>query len=264
MDKNKSSTISVENLSYRAKGKLLLRDISLSIPAGERVAIVGANGAGKTTLIRSLLGLIPTEKSSIKLSGEAISSYSRSDIAKLISYVPQQLPENIPFSVIEFIMMSRYARNVGQLTTSSNDPQGESIAMGIIQSLNIEHLTHQAIATLSGGEKQKVNIAAALTQQAPIIILDEPTAHLDPKQRESIQQLLHNLSRETTLITVTHDLNWASLHFDRILGMLKGAIAIDTTSAAFTTAENLQRVFDTTWQIEPHPETGKPMVLPSY
>lgn len=261
MGKNNPAIIEAINLSYQIKSLTLLDSVSLQIPAGERIAIVGANGAGKTTLIRCLLGLLTTESGQLKLKGSDLTSYSRIDIAKLISYVPQQLPENIHFTVTEFITMSRYAYHIGHRPTASSE---DEIALEIINELNISHLKDKPVSSLSGGEKQKVNIAAALTKQTPIIVLDEPSSHLDPKQRDFIQKLIHQMSRETTIITITHDLNWATMCFDRILGMLDSKLVIDTPAAEFTTSENLQIIFGTSWEIYPHPETGRPMILPTF
>ncbi|MBT8043571.1 MAG: ABC transporter ATP-binding protein, partial [Verrucomicrobiae bacterium] len=129
----------------------------------------------------------------------------------------------------------------------------------------IQHLENQIMSTLSGGERQKVNIAAALAQQTPVLVLDEPSAHLDPRQRESIQQLLGEIGRKnkTTILTVTHDLNWAAMDFDRIIGMNEGRIIQDDKPSMFMTTENLERIFGAQWAVQSHPESGHPYILPT-
>ena len=241
----------------------LLDSVSLQIKAGERIAIVGANGAGKTTLLRCLLGFIPHHEGNIRIMGKPLSSLTRREIACTISYVPQQLSQNIPFTVLEFIIMSRYAQDTGIVTQNQQD---ETMARNAMERTGICHLENQPMATLSGGERQKVSIAAALARQTPILILDEPSAHLDPKQRESIQELIGHIGRKshTTILTVTHDLNWAAMDFDRILGMSEGRVLADNTPEKFMTTETLHQLFNATWTIQAHPQNGCPVILPSH
>ena len=134
-----------------------------------------------------------------------------------------------------------------------------------IELTGIGHLRHQALSTMSGGERQKVSIAAALAQQTPTLILDEPSAHLDPKQRDIIHSLLAKITREQniSLIVITHDLNWASADFDRIIGMKAGQTMVDAQADAFMQKQTLMDIFDADWLLHPHPESGRPMVLPS-
>jgi len=258
------NSIHLQNLSLGIGAKCLLDDVSISIEQGERVAIVGPNGAGKTTLLRCLLGFITKAEGSVSLQGKLLAELSRQEIARMIGYVPQQLADDIPFTVLEFIVMSRYAhaQNGGLIP---KDPDGDQIARQATERTGIQHLENQSMSTLSGGERQKVNIAAALAQQTPILVLDEPSSHLDPKQRESIQQLLGEIGRksETTIVTVTHDLNWAAMDFDRIIGMSHGRVIADAPPAEFMTSKILHQIFDATWTVQTHPESGLPMILPT-
>ncbi len=258
------NSIHLQNLSFSIGAKRLLDNVSISVDQGERVVIVGPNGAGKTTLLRCLLGFITKTEGSVTLQEKPLPELSRQEIARMIGYVPQQLESDIPFTVLEFIMMSRYANaQVGGILPK--DPDGESIAKQATERTGIQHLENQSMSTLSGGERQKVNIAAALAQQTPILVLDEPSAHLDPKQRESIQQLLGEIGRKsgTTIITVTHDLNWAAMDFDRIIGMSHGRVITDAPPAEFMTTENLLQIFDAHWTVQTHPESGHPFILPT-
>lgn len=251
-------------LTLRIGSTQLLDDASLAISTGERLAIVGPNGAGKTTLIRCLLGLTQPNSGSIKVNGCLLSQTSRAELARQIAYVPQQLAERISFTAIEFINMSRYAQGSGA-GIHQLDEHGAQAIENAIERTGISHLKHQSLSTMSGGERQRVNIAAALAQQTPILILDEPTAHLDPKQRELIHELLTNITqdKEITLMVITHDLNWASANFDRIIGMKDGQIMIDAQPNAFMQKEVLMQIFETELLLHPHPETGRPMVLPN-
>ena len=265
MNTPQNCAVEINDLSLCLPGSNthILKSISLCIQPGERVAIIGPNGAGKTTLIRCLLNLTPNQQGHIKIMGQPLATLTQKELARITSYVPQQLPDNIPFTTLEFIIMSRYAHSSG---TILQDKKNKQMAEEAMQRTGITHLANQPMSTLSGGERQKANIAAALARQTPILILDEPSAHLDPKQKESIQQLLASIEAKPspTLITVTHDLNWAAMHFDRILGMSKGRIVASATPKELITTAKLEQIFGTRWDIQTHPQNGRPMVLPSH
>ena len=262
--------IQASDLNLRIGSTQLLDDASLAISTGERVAIVGPNGAGKTTLIRCLLGLTQPDSGRIEINSRALAELSHTELARQVSYVPQQLAERISFTAMEFISMSRYAYGGGggrgaRAGFKQADEEGMEATEQAIELTGIGHLRHQALSTMSGGERQKVSIAAALAQQTPTLILDEPSAHLDPKQRDIIHGLLAKITREQniSLIVITHDLNWASADFDRIIGMKAGQTMVDAQADAFMQKQTLMDIFDADWLLHPHPESGRPMVLPS-
>jgi len=242
--------IEVENISVLIHDQTLLSEVTFQASEGEHIAIVGPNGAGKTTLLRCLLGLLKPNNGSVQIHNQNISTLKRTTMAQKIAYVPQQLGSEIPFTVQEFVAMSRYS-HLG----------GDDVAMTMMERVGIADMANRSVSTLSGGERQKVSIAAALTQQTPILILDEPAAHLDPKQQDSVQQVLGEIGKDKTIITVTHDLNWAAQDFDRIIGMRSGKIICDATPAEFMTTENLESIFDVTWELYPHPQNGTPIVI---
>ena len=253
--------IQASGLNLRIDQTTLLESASLNLRSGQKLAIVGPNGAGKTTLIRCLLGLIRPDSGSIMLDGSPHTTMGRAQLARRMSYVPQQLPQRIAHTASEFIAMSRYA--YGTDGNHSNDDPLHS-AQQAMELTGVEHLKNQPLCTMSGGERQRVSIAAAIAQQSPVMILDEPSAHLDPKQRDIIHKLLMEICREnnTALIVITHDLNWASSDFERIIGMKNGRTLVDTTADAFICEETLATVFDAHWLTHPHPASGRPMILP--
>ena len=261
--KSATPAIRVSALSFSVGGQKLLDDIHFQIDLGERIAIIGANGAGKTTLLRCLLGLLKPDSGEVSIHGDNIIHLTRSQIARNISYVPQMLNAEIPFTVQDFILMSRYAHTSLNGSLIPKDKEGIDIAQAMMKQAGIEHLAQRNLSTLSGGERQKASIAAALTQQSPILLLDEPAAHLDPKQQDSIRHLLDQVSQSEnrTIITVTHDLNWAAADFDRILSMKKGHLIHDSKPTELITSENLAEIFDAHWEVHPHPQTGNPMVI---
>lgn len=262
--------IQASDLNLRIGSTQLLDDACLAISTGERLAIVGPNGAGKTTLIRCLLGLTQPDSGRIEINSRPLAELSHTELARQVSYVPQQLAERISFTAMEFISMSRYAYGGGGgggrgAGFKQADKEGMEATEQAIELTGIGHLRHQALSTMSGGERQKVSIAAALAQQTPTLILDEPSAHLDPKQRDIIHGLLAKITREQniSLIVITHDLNWASADFNRIIGMKAGQTMVDAQADAFMQKETLMDIFDANWLLHPHPESGRPMVLPS-
>ncbi len=255
--------IEVRDLSLSIGKSLLLDSISFHVGHGEQIALVGANGAGKTTLLRCLLGLLPHGVGGITLNGTPLKDLSHRERARNIAYVPQQLPSDIDYTALEFITMSRYAHGDGLRPRDAKSLQAARTAM---DQTGIGHLAHRALGTLSGGERQRVSIAAALAQQSPVLLLDEPSAHLDPKQREDVQSLLCDIGRDhkTTILIATHDLNWAAMHFDRMVGMSCGRILSDAPPDEFMTRASLRDLFGAEWTIQPHPQTGSPMIIPSH
>lgn len=261
MKANHQAIIQAERLSLRVGSHRLLDNASLEVATGEKLAIVGPNGAGKTTLARCLLGLARPDTGRIAINGQAIGKLRQHSLAQLMAYVPQQLPERISFTCAEFIGMSRYAYGDGYGQKQVNDGDPVHSAMEIT---GTTHLSEQPLSTMSGGERQRVSIAAALAQQTPVLVMDEPSAHLDPRQRDVIHALLANVARENerTLIVITHDLNWAASDFDRIIGMRDGQTVVHDTAEAFMQQETLRQIFAADWLIHAHPQSGRPIVLP--
>jgi len=255
-------SITIQNLSLSIGKSQLLDDVSLSVGKGERVAIVGSNGAGKTTLLKCLLGLQAADEGGIEIEGDDAKRLSRVEMARRLAYVPQLLESSVPFTVLDFVMMGRYAHEGG---FSFRDEDGLAIAQDSLRQIGMESFAGRTISTLSGGERQKICIAAALAQQSPILVLDEPSAHLDPRQREEIHHILCRIGQQRgiTILAVTHDLNWAAMDYDRMVGMSGGRVVYDGKPKDFMTSENLRSVFGVEFALHPHPETGKPMVIPS-
>ena len=257
-----TDALHIKNVSLSIWGTPLLQDVTLTVKRGQSVAIIGANGAGKTTLLKCLLGLMKPDSGEIFVNGKLTSEYSRPALARQLAYVPQLLEASVPFTVLDFVMMGRYAYEDG---FAFGDREGLSIAKESLERVNMSHFSQRTIQTLSGGERQKICVAAALAQRAPILILDEPSAHLDPRQREEIHAILSEIARSDGLsvLTVTHDLNWAAMNYDYIFGMNRSRLVTHGTPEELMTQENLHSIFGVNFSLIPHPETGKPIVIPS-
>ncbi len=195
----------LKSLSIKYAKKTILNNISLDID--KHLSILGANGSGKSTLARALCNLIDYD-GTISIDGKDIKELSRLDRAKLISYIPAKLEVYDPYiSVEEFVLLSRFAYKESFLDYSEKDKR---ITQNTLEFLKISHLKDHTISSLSSGESQLVLIAGALTQQSKIIILDEPTANLDPHNSKIITQHIKGLKDYHQVILITHDLHLAS------------------------------------------------------
>lgn len=201
--------INIENINYSIKNSKILENISFTINHGDMVSIIGPNGAGKSTLVKLLTGLIKADSGSILLYNKNVYEYKKKDRAKLISYVPQEYNFAVAdLTVEEFTATGRYPYLDYFGTITPNQQEKIEYYMNLT---NIYPLKNRHISTLSGGEKQRVLIAAALAQEAEFIILDEVSSNLDPKIKDDINNLLIKLNKEKkfAVITITHDLNYS-------------------------------------------------------
>jgi ABC-type cobalamin/Fe3+-siderophores transport system ATPase subunit len=216
--------LEVKNLSINLDHKRILENISFSARQGEILAIIGPNGAGKTTLLRAINGLLPIREGEISLGDKKLSFISMTERARLIATVPQAF--NLPpaFHVKDIVMLGRtpYLNWLGQ--TSQAD---EEIAQEAMQQTDSMELGERMIAELSAGEQQRVLLARALAQNTPVLLMDEPTTHLDLKYQMELLHLTRNLTRSKKLITliVLHDLNLACRIADRVMVLDHGLIA---------------------------------------
>lgn len=201
------------DLSVKIGKKQILKNLNFVIHEREKIAIIGPNGAGKTTLMRVLGGMLPYEGKLI-INGKEISEYRRQDLAKLISYVPQIFYTPYTFTVEEFVKMGKYI-------SIRNWWNAEGIDR-YLDEVGILNLKARYVNTISGGELQKVLIARALAQNPRIIMLDEPTSHLDPKAVFELNRTIINL--EKTVISVVHDINAAFNLYSKIMIMANGQL----------------------------------------
>jgi len=257
----KNSIIEIKGLSYRVGRKEILKDISLNVADGEFLSIVGPNGAGKTTLLKCLNRILPCTADSIKVEGKPLAAYHQKELARIVSYVPQAGDSLFPFTVYEFVMMARYPYAGPFSTLNEADRQAVHNALC---TTGTEDLAERMVYSLSGGERQKVFVAAALAQDTKILLLDEPTTFLDPRNQAEIHGILWRVNREAgkTVIAATHDVNNAVLMGERILALKEGGIVYCGPSAQIMNNEILERVYGKTFLFVQHPQTGLPIVVP--
>jgi ABC-type cobalamin/Fe3+-siderophores transport system ATPase subunit len=241
--------LTARGLEWRTRDRAILGPLDLDVVRGECLAVVGPNGAGKTTLLRLLTGLLRPSGGEISYEGRSFSSLSRRELARRIAYVPQIRPARVPLRVEEVVLLGRYPHlSPLQMAPRAADFEAVEEALRVV---GIQHLRGRPVDELSGGERQAVYIAAALAQQAELLVLDEPTIHLDARHQRDLAALLVRLKAEAgrTVVIATHDLNLASLLGDRLIAVLEGRILADGPPAEIIRPDLLECLFRTRFEI---------------
>lgn len=193
--------VKIENVTVYYGQTLAVSGVSLDIPEGEYVGIIGPNGGGKTTLLKAILGLIPVHSGKIEIFDKKLTRNR-----KLMGYVPQlaSMDKRFPISVLEVVLTGRLNQGLSPFFKFRSEDREK--AYEALERVGIEHLADRQISALSGGEFQRMLIARALAVNPKILILDEPTASVDVSSRDQIYRLLEELNKEMTIILVSHDL----------------------------------------------------------
>jgi iron complex transport system ATP-binding protein len=233
--------LSAAGLAFRRSSRSILSDISVDVAPGKVLALVGPNGSGKSTLLRCLAGLWKPSEGRVLIGGRNLDDLPRAEIARCITYVPQETRLEFEFTVREIVLMGRYAHR-GRFDRESTTDR--AAAEEALRRADVAHLSERSITQLSGGEKQRVLIARSLATRARILLLDEPTANLDIDHTLDVLELCRSLADEGHGIAIaTHDLNAVSRFADEV-GMIDSGrmIAMGRPSEVFT-GENLKTAF---------------------
>ncbi len=232
----------INSLSKSYGKHKVINNLSFRLEDKKFHAILGANGSGKTTLIRLLLGLSSYDEGEILLENKNLNSYSRLELAKKISYVPQL--SIIPnYTVEDFLELSRYPHKSPLKSLSKKDKEIIKFSMELTK---ISELKSRKMEQLSGGEKQRVIICSALIQDTKVIFLDEPETYLDPRYEEEIYQLMQKIIKEKsiTIVFVTHNINLAMIYADSIICLKRGELLFQGDKQEFTTSKIINQVYD--------------------
>lgn len=230
------------SFSYAAQEPQVLKDISFQIESGTFCVVLGGNGSGKTTLLHLLNKVLTPDLGQISINNNQVGGLTYGEIAKLVSYVPQEHSNIAPYSVKDVVVMGRTPfLKIGEVPAECDYLLVESI----LDSLNGKHLLNKYFNEISGGERQIVLIARALMQNTPIIILDEPSNHLDFSRQASMFKLLKQISSEEgkTIITTTHDPNLIYSIADQVIMLADGEIFENGAASEVITAQNISSVY---------------------
>ena len=254
--------LDVRRFSCSPGGTPLLREVDFSIHSGEYVAVIGPNGVGKTTLLRAIDLIRNDWSGDISLRGRSIRDIPRKEIARTIACVQQIPPIFFQLSVRRLVAMGRYPRLDPFALPAADDERRIDEAMA---RTGVAPLAEREISTLSGGERQKALLAAALAQEPEIMLLDEPATFLDYRHQEETAALLSEINRTSgvTMIEVTHDLNRVSMENRRVIALAGGRIAFDGPASEMMNEKTLFEIFGVRPPLVRHPLTGAKMILPS-
>ena len=249
-------------VSYAVEGKTLLSEVEMDLLPGEMLAVVGPNGAGKSTLCGLLAGDLPPTKGEVVLCGRDVHRTKPAVLARLRSMLSQHTLIRFPFTARQVVMMGRHPHIRRWRSPAEGDFAAVEKAMTSTQVL---HLAGRVYPTLSGGEQRRVSLARVIAQDAPFVLLDEPTNALDISHQQLVMSLCRRLADDgRAVLTVLHDLNLAGAYADRVMVIAAGKVVSVGTPEEVLCPGLLSEVFNHPVMVVPHPQTGKPVVLASF
>lgn len=236
-----------------------LTDVTFAIDPGEIFGVIGPNSAGKTTLLRLLTRVLPPARGDIRLDGRPVATLSPAEIARRVGVVPQETPRPFPFTVEELVLMGRFPHGPGRLFESLEDRAAARAAMA---ATGVAALGPLPFEHLSGGERQRALLARALAQRPRLLVLDEPTAHLDLRYQAETVSLLRQVNGEqgVGVLLVSHDLNLAAEVCDRLLLLGGGRVVRVGAPEAVLEPDALEVVFGCRVAVDKSPGSGRPVV----
>ena len=245
----------------RASRTFTLDSVSLTVERGSLTGLLGPNGCGKTTLLNLLSGVLQPHHGVVSLNGASLAGRSRRDIARHLAVVPQETHPAFDYTVMEMVLMGRHP-HLGPLELEG--PSDLALAQESLAATGTAHLAGRNYMTLSGGEKQRVVIASALTQTPDVLLLDEPTASLDLGYQLEVASLLTRLNRDrgVTMVMATHDLNLAASICDRLVLMRDGRVVAHGPTREVLTPSAIRRVYGVDADVEFHAAAGHVTVTP--
>jgi iron complex transport system ATP-binding protein len=250
----------LHDVSFSYSDGFALPRINLQVPARQMACMLGPNGSGKTTLLKLASGVLHPTRGDVRVGGVSLDTLTRKQVAQRMAVVPQQF--NIPFAytVEEVALLGRTPFVHGLGGETRRDRQ---IATSALELTCMAGFSSRFFNDLSGGERQKTVLAMALAQEPRLLLLDEPTAHLDINHQVEILELLRNLNRDKqiTVVAVMHDLNLAALYFERLVLLNHGCIVADGSPSQVITEDILHKVFSTAVAVGRHPKTSVPQIV---
>lgn len=229
------------SFSYNGSGKAVFQDLSLSIPAGSITAILGPNGSGKTTLLHLVLGFLRPSDGIIELDGRPQAGYARRDMGRFMALVPQSEHLAFNLSALEYVLLGRAPYLKPLQAPRSADLE---VALAALEAAGAGELKDRSIDTLSGGEQQLIAVARALAQQPRLLLMDEPTAHLDLSNQGRVLEVVRRLAGDgVTVAFTTHNPNLAAGLATHVILMCEGSVLAAAATRCALTEENLSRTY---------------------
>lgn len=255
--------LEAKSLTAGYHGRPVVTGVSLLITPGTLTAVLGANGAGKSTLLGALNGAVTPQRGEVLLDGAPLSSYARHTVARRIAVVAQEADVRFPVTVMEFVLGGRYAWSAsrGWGWESAHDVE---IAGQVLGETGLNALRGELLSELSGGERQRAVLARALATEAPVLLLDEPTANLDLASQAAMLALVRERADRdgAAALVVTHDVNLAAAFADRILLMKHGQVLSTGKPGEVLSDRLLEEVFGIRVLVDANPVTGAPRITP--
>ncbi|GAB4268893.1 MAG: ABC transporter ATP-binding protein [Candidatus Rifleibacteriota bacterium] len=235
------------SFAYSLTGAHVLKELSAKVPEGKVTAILGPNGTGKTTILMLALGWLVKNSGKIKILEKPIEEFNRNELGKVVSLVPQFEPSFFDFSILDFALLGR-APHLGHL--KQPEAKDYEIAMQALEKVGMADKAAKSVMQISGGEHQLVLLARALTQKTGLILLDEPTSHLDIKNKSRLMAILQELvSDGKTIVFTTHEPDVASMIAHSVIMVKTGHVFKSGETSAIMTAENLSELYETRIEI---------------
>ena len=259
--------LSASSVSYAYSGRrarehaFTLRDVSLSVPRGSLMGLLGPNGCGKTTLLKLLSGVLHPHQGAVAFEGRPLGQIGRRELARHLAVVPQETHPAFDYTALEMGLMGRHP-HLGAFQLEG--PHDLAVAYDAMMATGTADLAERPYMTLSGGEKQRVVIASALAQDPDVLLLDEPTASLDVGYQLEVAALLKRLNRErsVTMVLATHDLNLAAGVCDTLVLMRGGRVLAHGPTREVLTAARIAELYDVDADVRYHDGAGHLTIVP--
>ncbi|MFB7932021.1 heme ABC transporter ATP-binding protein [Streptomyces sp. NPDC056039] len=248
------------DLYVRLGAREVLKGVDLTVRAGEVLALVGPNGAGKSTLLSVLAADVPAAEGFVRVHGRPAAEWPAPDLALRRAVLPQAAALSFPFTVEEVVRMGRAPHAASPATSPADDDRAVAEAMAATE---VTGFASRPFSALSGGERARVALARVLAQQAPLLLLDEPTAALDLRHQELVLRLCRSRAHAgDAVVVVVHDLGLAAAYAHRVALLCAGRVAADGPPAEVFSERLLSEVYDQPVEVFPHPRTEDLLITP--
>ena len=256
-----STVLDIRNIRFAYGDTEILKNVELGVERGEIMGLVGPNGAGKTTLLNILTGALKAQRGTVTLDGRSLRDLKPRDRARLVAMVPQTPVVPPGFTALELVMMGR---NPHLRLLQWEGPEDMEVCRQAMEMTDTWELAHRVLSSLSGGEKQRVVIARALAQRTDLLLLDEPTAHLDIGYQPAVLDMIEKIRREAgvTVVAAMHDLTLAAQYCHRIALLHDGTILAVGKPDEVLRPEVVSEAFGADVCVIRHPVHGTPVILP--